>query len=412
MRERFYKKRSVAAPVFNTEIEKMSEFDDIRPYNDSELVSVFQRIVDDDECIDLVGKLRFPKTYRYFGWLLRPLLRKLLAANVSKIKTVNDFQLIVKKYLEKMVKTTTASFQVAGLDRLSFDRPYLFMSNHRDITLDPAFTNYALHLHGKNTLRIAIGDNLLSKPFAADLMRLNKSFIVRRSIKKPRELLRSLNLLSRYIKHSIDVDGEHVWIAHREGRAKDGIDQTDPAIIKMLTIAKPKDVLLSDYIKELNIVPVSISYEYDPCDAMKARELKVVRSGGNYVKSEHEDLESIGLGISGYKGNIALVFGEPLQGSYSTVDDVAAELDRTIASNYRLHKTNLIAYKMLCGDDAYAKLCEQLSSHDVIAKDKIDRDTEEEFTQRLLQSPEDERVFVLEMYANPVHRFLQFSGIA
>ncbi|NNC55548.1 MAG: cytochrome C oxidase Cbb3, partial [Pseudomonadales bacterium] len=251
----------------------MSNYDDIRPYNDDEASAVLRRVIADNEFIDLVGGLRFPLWYSRLRWLLRPLVRHHFRRKIRDLRSIEEVQLVVEQYVERMLEHTTTDFSVVGLNKHSLATPHLFISNHRDITLDPALTNYAIHHEGGDTLRIAIGDNLLSKPYASDLMRLNKSFIVRRKISKPRELLASLKILSRYIWHSLHVDNENVWIAQREGRAKNGMDRTEPAIIKMLAIARPKELGFADYINSLRIVPVSISYEFDPCDALKAHEL-------------------------------------------------------------------------------------------------------------------------------------------
>jgi 1-acyl-sn-glycerol-3-phosphate acyltransferase len=388
----------------------MSEFDDIRPYNDDEMLPVFRRVIADNEFIDLIGRLKFPKFYNWAKYALRPLLRCMLARNIKKLATIFDFQRIVERYLGNMVKTTTSSFKVCGLEHLDFTGQYLFMSNHRDITLDPALTNYALFHHGGKTLRIAIGDNLLSKPFASDLMRLNKSFIVQRSITKPRELFRALNKLSRYIWHSLKVDGENVWIAHREGRAKDGIDKTEAAIIKMLTIAKPKTMAFGEYIRELKIVPVSISYELDPCDAMKAHELAMLSEQNEYIKTEHEDLESIGRGIQGDKGNVTLVFGKPLRGDYADAEAVATALDHEIIANYALQKTNLIAYALLNGDDALQSAKSQLDKQTKELADNITPDAIATFKARVNELPPQERNFILQMYANPMVNLLGLHG--
>src|SRR5690606_26049105 len=192
-----------------------------------------------------------------------------------------------------------------------------------------------------------IGDNLLTKPYASDLMRLNKSFLVNRSETAPKKLLVALKKLSAYIYYSIVVEKSNIWIAQREGRAKDGLDRTEPAIIKMITLAKPKEISFQDYIRSLNIVPVSISYEWDPCDIAKASELHAKRSQGSYEKGEHEDVQSIAKGISGFKGNVYVAFGDVLIEDYPDAEAVAAELDRQILRNYRLHATNYAAHAMM-----------------------------------------------------------------
>ena len=178
---------------------------------------------------------------------------------------------------------------------------------------------------------------------------------MQRSISKPRELLRALKKLSGYIWHSLHSDKENIWLAHREGRAKDGMDRTEPAIIKMLAIAKPKAVSLSDYINDLSIVPVSISYEFDPCDAIKAKEIRMLSEKQAYAKSEHEDLASIGLGIQGFNGHVNLVFGKPLVVTTNNAEEIARQLDEQIVRNYQLQPTNVIAYLNLYGEHAWAK---------------------------------------------------------
>ena len=170
----------------------MTDFDDIRPYNDTEIHEVLIRIINDDECLSLILRLRFPRLSCYLSFILKPLLRYFLARQIKNIYSVEAFQTHIGRYVKQMINSTTDGFTVGGLDQLDLSRAYLFMSNHRDITLDPAFTNYALHISGNDTVRIAIGDNLLSKPFATDLMRANKSFIVKRSLKGPREILKAL----------------------------------------------------------------------------------------------------------------------------------------------------------------------------------------------------------------------------
>ncbi len=385
----------------------MMNFDDIRPYNDSEVQPALRRIVSDNECLNLLGKMRFSRAFRVLSFILRPLLRVYLLWQVSRIHTVFEFQLIVAKYLTAMLNGSTEGLTVEGLEALDFSKPYLFMSNHRDITLDPAITNYALHHQGGQTVRIAIGDNLLSKPFVSDLMRANKSFIVKRSVGGPRELLKSLKKLSAYVWHSLKVDGENVWIAHREGRAKDGLDKSEPAIIKMLTIARPKDVSFSNYINSLRIVPVSISYEYDPCDEMKARELRILEETGSYTKAEHEDLDSIGLGISGYKGRVHLVFGQPLSGEFENAAVVAEALDKAIVQNYKIQPTNVLAYELLYGTNDLIKMLGLEFGSEELNVSQKDRD---KFHARIASMPDNETAFVLNIYANPiVNRLKQIS---
>lgn len=387
----------------------MSRFDEIRPYDDNELQAALRRIASDDECIALIGQIRFPRHIKLFGWLLKPLLRWRLSRRVNSIDTVHDFQLIVERYLVSMLDKTTTGLTISGLDNIDLSSAHLFMSNHRDITLDPALVNYALHHHGGKTTRIAIGDNLLSKPFASDLMRANKSFIVKRSVNGPRELLKTLKTLSSYIWHSLKQDQENIWIAHREGRAKDGIDKTDPAVIKMLTIAKPKTESFADYIKQLQIIPVSVSYEYDPCDAMKANELRLIEEQGSYTKAEHEDMDSIGRGISGDKGNIYLHFGEPLTGEYADPEAVARVIDRAIVQNYRIQPTNILAYELLYGKEALDAALAQNGLFQPGEQYHSESDREK-FHQRIAELPDQDTIYALTIYANPIVNRINICG--
>ena len=181
----------------------------------------------------------------------------------------------------------------------------------------------------------------------ADLIRLNKCFIVKRSAADRREKLSAAKLLSEYIFHTLQQDQQHIWIAQREGRAKDGNDLTNPAIISMLTLNKPKDVEFADYLRQLRIVPVSISYEYDPCDISKARELQQLEQQGSYDKPDNEDMRSIVNGITGQKGKVHVHFGKLIDGQFDSAKQVAEELDKEILAGYQCYATALVADAML-----------------------------------------------------------------
>lgn len=325
----------------------MPEFDDIRPYNDEEVRPTLDRLLHDNEFLDTIARLKLSSAGRYFAAVTRPLIRNRLAKEFTGINTVHDVQMYIRDYLESILERTVTRLSVSGIDKLERGRAHLFISNHRDIAMDPAFVNWVLHEAGFTTLRIAIGDNLLTKPFASDLMRINKSFIVNRSARAPREKLKAAKHLSKYIHHSVMHDNENVWIAQREGRAKNGIDKTNQAIISMLALSKEKSQPLQDYIREARIVPVSISYEYDPCDQSKAREIYEKEAHGSYQKEEHEDVKSIAKGITGYKGDVHVSFGDVLKADYANVEEVTEEIDRQVKQNYVLHPTNCFAYEML-----------------------------------------------------------------
>ncbi|MCH9692807.1 MAG: 1-acyl-sn-glycerol-3-phosphate acyltransferase [Gammaproteobacteria bacterium] len=286
------------------------------------------------------------KLERPLAWLVRQFLR----FKFRNAHTVRDVQQVIDRYVGRVVKHTASKFTVSGLDRLPRDRACLFISNHRDIVMDPALSIMAMFREDHETARIAIGDNLLTKQFVVDLMRLNKSFIVKRSSGSRREKLAAATQLSNYIYHSIVSENEHVWLAQREGRAKDGLDRTNPALIAMLAMSRRETSSLADLWRKLHIVPLSISYEWDPCDRQKAKELYITEHQDEYRKSKYEDLKSIAKGITGDKGNVHAAFGTPIEANSEEINAITDEIDRQIINNYVLHPTNLIAYQMLYGD--------------------------------------------------------------
>ncbi|WP_104203822.1 1-acyl-sn-glycerol-3-phosphate acyltransferase [Billgrantia saliphila] len=366
---------------------------DIRPYRDDEVAAVLARLAGNRELLDALTRYRLPRLHRRMPWLARAVASYAIRRETRDVFSVRDFQMRVAYYMERMLRTSTDEFRVEGLDRLDPNTAYLFIGNHRDISLDPAFVNYALHQAGRDTVRIAIGDNLLKKPYVTDLMRLNKSFIVPRALRGKRAMLAAYQSLSSYIRHSIIEDNHSIWMAQREGRAKDGIDRTDPAIVKMLTMARrleDRQAPIGAAIAELRLVPVSISYEYDPCDLQKARELHAVHSQGRYEKSEFEDIQSIVAGITGHKGRVQLRFGEPLGANYDTPESVAAEIDRQVVEGYRLFPSHYLALEAL-GDAP-----ELLDLSEVSDVDRA------RFQARLNDVPAELRNWWLAQYANPV----------
>lgn len=375
-----------------------TDFDDIRPYHDDEVRPTLDRILADPELTDAVTRLKFPRLNRWAGAVLRPLVRRELVKQLAGVNSVRGFQQVVERYMARMIANTTTALTISGLDQLDPQKAYLFISNHRDITMDPAFVNWSLYHSDSNTLRIAIGDNLLTKPYVSDLMRLNKSFIVNRSAKAPREKLKAAKHLSAYIYHSIVNETSNIWIAQREGRAKDGRDKTNSAVIGMLTINRPKTQEFSDYIKQLQIVPVSISYEFDPCDAAKARELYHQRTSGTYQKEQHEDVKSIAMGIAGQKGHVHVAFGQVLDGHYADTDEVVAEIDRQVLGNYVLHSSNCFAYQMVYGKVPDVRYSDK---NIPFAPEKL-AEQRQQFETRLQAIPAEYRDLVLAMYANPV----------
>jgi len=298
--------------------------------------------------------------------------------------------------MDNLFRKTIKEFKVSGLEQLELG-PCLFMSNHRDIALDPTLVNFALLEDGRDSARIAIGDNLLTKPFASELMRLNKCFIVKRSA-RGRRALEAFKTLSSYISHSIFEEKVSIWIAQREGRAKDGNDFTEPAVIKMLAISRGKGSSFVEHIKKLRIVPVVISYEYDPCDALKARELFHTDRYGEYNKSENEDLKSIASGLKGRKGAVYINFGRPLENNLSSPEAVATAVDRQIISNYYLHPTNLMAYRELYGETKGLSRFDEQYGYSTDEHNQGYRI----FRERIKALPPEHRKYALAIYANPV----------
>lgn len=372
----------------------MGEFEDIRPYEDHEVKGVIEGLLRDDEFLDFLARYQSPVLARWFPGLMKRLVARSLQRQFGGVVTIGGFQDIVSHYAARLVRETIDDFYYDGLQALDRDRPCLFVSNHRDIATDSMLVNYALYLSGYNTVRIAVGDNLVQRDFATDLMRLNKSFFIKRSETGGRRLYAALLESSRYIHRSLE-DGHSIWIAQREGRAKDGWDKTDPAIIKMFVLADRK-ADFSDQIASLNIVPVSIAYEFDPCDELKAKELKAVADLGCYEKPPGEDLTSLARGLGGAKGRVYLRFGEPLRGDFTGPDHVAQEIDQQILDNLELFPVNYWALSQLA-EHPYAEVRKACGA-DVVLHPEDVRESERRFE----NCPEELRHHWLKMYANPV----------
>ena len=249
------------------------------------------------------------------------------------------FENIVTDVVEKSIN----EFTYSGLENISSNKSYLFISNHRDITLDSALLNLVLHQNNLNTTNNAVGNNLLSEKWASDLMRLNKSFIIDRSDKTKREIYKSLNLASEFIHESISNKNESIWIAQKQGRSKDGNDYTDPSVIKMIHLNARKKIPINKYLNSLNVVPVSISYEKDPNDVRKANELYLTDLNQEYIKEPKEDLISIAEGIRGQKGNVHLHVGKVINFTNDSYEQCSDEITLAIKSEYKNHATNYAA---------------------------------------------------------------------
>ncbi len=382
----------------------MNEFDNIRPFNNDEVAAVMQDLLNEQEFFHALAKIQFPRFTKLFPKTATVITRKYLQNKILQIKTIEQVQDIVCDQMEKLFKRTADDVSKNGLSNLNNSKNYLFISNHRDIVMDPATIGYFLLKSNHKTCEIAIGDNLLKKKYISDLMRLNKCFIVNRSA-VGREKLFALKNLSAYIHHTLE-NKNNIWIAQSEGRAKDGKDRTDPAIIKMFHMGrKDKKLNIQEDLSRLNIVPVSISYEYDPCDRMKCEELYAIATEGKFEKDETTDEKSIAAGINGYKGNIHVEFGNIIDIQEDNAQHIASLIDEQIINNYRLYPSNFIAYEMLQKKNPeIGPVLNKTSLNPTISDKKRSF-----FNERFNSLPKHLQPYFLEMYANPVISKLSYE---
>ena len=327
----------------------LSEFEDIRPYSDEEAVQALNRI-SRHPMLPLISKYLFPKASV-----------DTLAKTLRKVKSIDEFQAVVMvDVVNAVLARTSEGFTFSGMENLTgLDGRFLAVSNHRDIVLDPALILYAIHASGLPFAELCVGSNLLQNSLIEDLMKSNRMIKVIRGISARQMYLNSLTL-SKYIRLSITSGTASIWVAQKEGRAKNGIDKTEQGLLKMFDMSGDKG--FEDNFKELNIVPMSISYEIEPCDGRKAREILMSRDAP-YVKKPKEDLHSILTGIRQQKGHIHLSVGKPLsaeeiaRGAACTGNDryqhLRTILDERIRGGYRLWKTNYMGYDLMNGTDQY-----------------------------------------------------------
>ena len=327
-------------------------FDDIRPYQDDEVGPAIARLSYDRAFIAFAGRFAAPGLPSQVRALGYPALRVLIRRKAKRLRSVADLQRLMSGYLKALLERTSDGMTVSGLDDLDPTSSYLFISNHRDIALDPTLLNYAIWLQGHPTTQIAIGDNLLGTGFLSHLMRLNKAFLVARDVIGAKAQLQAMRQTSAYMRQTLEA-GESVWIAQREGRSKDGMDRTEPALLKMLQLAYRGDArAVTDWLKLVRLVPVSITYEIDPCAPNKARELYFTAKDGRYHKRPGDDIESIEAGMRGFKGRIHLHFSPPIDGNFGDADELARHLDIQIVSNLVAYPTHHYARARLGESDA------------------------------------------------------------
>ncbi|MCY3857370.1 MAG: 1-acyl-sn-glycerol-3-phosphate acyltransferase [Gammaproteobacteria bacterium] len=333
-----------------TQASSLDEFSDIAPYADAELPERLLALCSDPELLDAACALRFKIATNFLKPFVRPLVRSRLKREVSKIKDRATWHEMMVHFIESMLETTTDGFTYSGIESIPRDRPCVFISNHRDITLDPVLVNYSLWLNGHPTCKIAIGDNLLDLRVGAEFMRINDSFVVVRNAPGLKAQYAAMSKTSRYIRYVLG-QGQSVWIAQREGRSKDGADRTDPAVLKMFALAyreQSKDI--NHMLEQFNLVPTTLTYELDPCATRKAMELAERERTGNYVKSEHEDRDSLVQGIRGFKGRVHVAYGHPMDAQYRDADELAQAIDVTMTENRRSYPTFLAARDVLNGN--------------------------------------------------------------
>ena len=375
-------------------------FDDIRPLNNSEVKDAIEKLVANE---DLERALRYIKPN--LNW-------EEFSVAMRACKTKEEFKsTLAYDAVMTVAKNTTFSLTISGRSRLPKDKAACtFISNHRDIVLDASFLNVMLYDVGYGMTQVAIGDNLLIRPWIETLVRLNNSFIVKRGV-SVRQMLEVSETLSAYIHHAIKNVNESVWIAQREGRAKDSDDRTQGSVLKMLSIGGDKDNLLLN-LMDLNIVPVAISYEFDPCDFLKAKEFQMKRDDPDYVKCQRDDLLSMETGILNNKGRVHFTITSPINDSLAKLDKdmeknelvsaIASVIDREIYKNYRFYPCNYVAYDLLNGTRRFQE-----------HYGPKDKKQFEEYLQGQLDKivlPNKDEAFlrkkILEMYSNPLKNYL------
>ena len=332
----------------------MQKFDAIRPFYETEVNEALQSVIP------------HPMMKALMNFTFPDVEDEVWKEQLKKTHSIRDFQCnFIYHTVQKILENSSDGLTTSGFEHLEKNNSYLFISNHRDILLDTTLLNAALFQNGHLMTASAIGDNLVQKSFIKTLARLNRNFLVLRGL-SPREMLQSSKLLSEYIGQLLLHENRSVWIAQREGRTKDGNDETNPGVLKMIGMASDEaDVM--QYFKKLKIVPVSISYEYDPTDVLKMPQLLAEANNEVYVKSKNEDLNTILSGVMGQKKRIHLHIGKVLDieidrivsendSSNKQIQALAQEIDDAILSNYNLWPTNFIAYDILNKTTTYEHL--------------------------------------------------------
>ena len=374
----------------------MSKFDTIRPYYDSEVNEGIRSVI------------HHPMMKALMNFTFPEVEEKVWAEQLQKTHSIRDFQInFVYHSVQKVLERSSDGLTTSGFEKLEKNTSYLFISNHRDIILDTSLLNVSLYEHGLVMTASAIGDNLVKKDFLLKLSKLNRNFLVQRGL-SPRELLQSSKLMSEYIGQLLLRENRSVWIAQREGRTKDGNDATHQGVLKMLGMGSEEENVM-DYFKKLKIVPVSISYEYDPTDALKMPQLMAEANNEVYIKEKNEDFITLLSGIMGQKKRIHMHVGDILNteidqikqqedNSNRQIQALAQVIDDSILSSYKLWPTNFIAYDLMHNTNQYNHLYteEEKSLFERRLEMKIDANNP-----KMVES-------FLAMYANPVTNKMKY----
>lgn len=376
-----------------------AEFKDIRPYTPEELPQVFEELWAD------------PSFQKVISTVMPGIPTEMIAAKLQNCKTNLDVQkTFFYQLLKDIIQKHSDGFDMDATSLADKQKNYTFISNHRDIVLDSGLLSVGLIDNNfPTTVEIAIGDNLLIYPWIKKLVRVNKAFIVQRALTM-RQMLEASARMSRYIHFAVNEKKENIWIAQREGRAKDSNDRTQDSVLKMLAMGGEGDIV--DRLKDLNIVPIALSYEYDPCDFLKAMEMQQKRDIEGFKKSQQDDLNNMQTGIFGYKGHVHFQTGpcindelENLRGLSKTeiFTQISAIIDKHIHRNYRLYPGNYIACDLLEDNQKHAG-----------NYSKEDKARFEAYLQKkisLIQLPDKDEPFlrkcILTMYANPALNYLK-----
>ena len=377
----------------------MQRFDAIRPFYDSEINEALHDVVN------------HPMMKTMMNFTFPEVADGVWKEQLKKTHSIRDFQCnFIYNTIQKVLEKSSEGLTTSGFEKLEKNTSYLFISNHRDILLDTTLLNVCLFEHGLVMTASAIGDNLVKKAFLSTLAKLNRNFLVLRGL-SPREMLQSSKLLSEYIGQLLLRENRSVWIAQREGRTKDGNDETNPGVLKMIGMGSDEPNLM-DYFKKLKIVPVSISYEYDPTDVLKMPQLMAEANNEVYVKDKNEDFMNILSGIMGTKKRIHISVGDVLD---TEIDQIVAEndnvnkqvqalaqvIDDSVLKNYQLWPTNFIAYDILNETNKFAHLYKESE------KSLFERRLE----MRIGSDNPVTRQGFLAMYANPVVNKLKYQDV-